>query len=160
MTRRTLLTSLPLLGGVTLRANWPQWRGPERDGISPATGLLREWPAGGPRRAWEASDLGAGYASFSAAQGKLFTQGQKNGKQYLIALDQQTGGAVWETENGPAYNDRRGSGPRGTPTVDGRRIYTSVGRGQSAVRRRGDGGASSGKPTSCGVSADATSTGA
>ncbi len=129
MTRRSLLAALPLLTGPTLRANWPQWRGPDRNGISPATGLLRKWPAGGPRKAWEASGLGEGYASFSASNGNLFTQGQRSGKQYLIALDQQTGAKAWETENGPAYDDSRGSGPRGTPTVDGGRIYTLSGAG-------------------------------
>ncbi len=130
MTRRTLLSTLPLLGGATLSANWPQWRGPGRDGISPATGLLKRWPAGGPPKVWEASGLGEGYASFSEGGRKLFTQGQKNGKQYVIALDQTDGSTVWEAENGPAYNDRRGSGPRGTPTVDGERLYALSGAGR------------------------------
>jgi len=113
-----LLFTLPLLA-----ADWPQWRGPNRDGISPETGLLKAWPSGGPRLVWKATGLGEGYSSFSVAGGRLYTQGQRSGVQYVMAFDVSTGKKLWEVENGRAYEERRGNGPRGTPTIDGDRVY-------------------------------------
>ncbi|MEZ5366688.1 MAG: PQQ-binding-like beta-propeller repeat protein [Bryobacterales bacterium] len=104
-------------------AEWPQWRGPLRDGKSDATGLLPVWPEGGPNLLWQVESLGEGFASYSFADGKLFTQGQKDGRQYLIALDAKTGETAWEVRHGETYGNNRGNGPRGTPTIDGERIY-------------------------------------
>ena len=61
--------------GLASAGDWPQWRGPERDGKSPETGLLAQWPEGGPPLAWEATGLGAGYSSVSIAGGRVFTLG-------------------------------------------------------------------------------------
>lgn len=124
MQRRSFLQSLPALA-----AGWPQWRGLERDGITADEGLLGTWPEGGPKLAWQVEGLGDGYASLSLSQGRIFTQGQRDGKQFVLALDQQSGEHLWETPNGPAYDDRRGSGPRGTPTIDGDRFYAVSGSG-------------------------------
>ena len=129
MTRRTFLP-LPWLACTPLAfAEWNQWRGPERDGKSPATGLLERWPEGGPPLAWEAEGLGEGYASFSFVNGRLYTQGQRGGRQFLIALDAGTGRKLWETPNGDSYDDRRGSGPRGAPTIDGETVYALAANG-------------------------------
>lgn len=106
-----------------LAADWPQWRGVNRDGISSETGLLRVWPAGGPKLVWKATGLGEGYSSFSVAGGRLFTQGQRAGVQYVMAFDVASGKKLWELANGQSYEERRGNGPRGTPTVDGDRVY-------------------------------------
>lgn len=110
-------------------AEWNQWRGPNRDGKSSESRLLREWPDGGPELVWQIDSLGAGYSSLAAADGKLFTQGFKNGKQLLIALDAESGATVWETAHGKRYSNRRGDGPRGTPTIDGNRVYALGGDG-------------------------------
>ncbi len=110
-------------------AEWDQWRGPNRDGKSPESGLLAEWPDAGPERVWIIESLGAGYSSLAVSDGTLFTQGVKRGKQFLIALDAETGEIVWETEHGKPYSNGRGDGPRGTPTVDGDRIYALGGDG-------------------------------
>jgi len=104
-------------------ADWPQWRGVNRDGISPETGLLKQWPAGGPKLVWKASGLGEGYSSFAVSGARLFTQGQRAGVQYVMAFDVASGKKLWEVANGRAYEERRGNGPRGTPTVDGDRVY-------------------------------------
>src|SRR5215470_17994207 len=85
-------------------ADWPQWRGPERNGISRETGLLDIWPAGGPRQIWKTQGLGQGYAAFAIAQGRLFTQGQRGDRQFVLALDAATGKTVWETPTGPAFS--------------------------------------------------------
>ncbi len=85
--------------------------------------MADSWPAGGPKKLWTAEGLGEGFASFAVADGRLFTQGQRAGKQYVIAVDEATGKKLWEVPNGSGYSDRRGGGPRGAPTVDGDRIY-------------------------------------
>lgn len=104
-------------------ADWPQWRGPNRDGISPETGLLEKWPAAGPPLVWKATGLGEGYAAFSIVGDRLFTQGQHGNQQFVYAYDVKTGQQVWKTPSGRAYNESRGNGPRGTPTFDAGRLY-------------------------------------
>lgn len=110
-------------------ADWPQWRGPQRDGISRETGLLDAWPAGGPQRIWNTQGLGQGYAALAIVQGRIFTQGQRGDHQFVLALDAATGKALWETPTGPAFPQDRGGGPRGTPTVDGDRLFAMGGEG-------------------------------
>lgn len=122
-----LLLSIALLPLAS--AEWNQWLGPDRDGKSPESGLLASWPESGPEKVWQVESLGEGYSSLAFANGILFTQGVKDGKQYLIALDAETGKIAWETEHGRPYSNRRGGGPRGTPTVDGDRVYALGGDG-------------------------------
>jgi outer membrane protein assembly factor BamB len=121
MIRAALVTfaAVPLLTA----ADWPQWRGPERDGHSAEKGLLKSWPSGGPRLVWKVQGLGEGYSSFAVVNGRLYTQGQRGGSEYLMAFDVTSGKKLWETPNGGDYQDRRGSGPRGAPTVDGSLVY-------------------------------------
>ena len=122
-----LLLSFALLPPAS--AEWNQWLGPDRDGKSPESGLLATWPESGPEKVWQVESLGEGYSSLSFANGSLFTQGVKAGKQYLIAIDAETGKIEWETQHGRPYSNRRGGGPRGTPTVDGDRVYALGGDG-------------------------------
>jgi outer membrane protein assembly factor BamB len=104
--------------------SWPQFRGPNRDNISTETGLLEEWPADGLKQVWEQKGLGAGYSSVSIAEGKVFTMGNQAGGEMLLAMDAATGKALWATKTGGSnYRDGMGDGPRGTPTVDGDRVY-------------------------------------
>src|ERR1700730_12348372 len=113
-----------LIASVTIRsADWPQWRGPNRDGISAETGLLDSWPASGPRLVWKARGLGEGYSSFAVAGGRLYTQGQQGNQEFVLAFDVSTGKQLWTTPSGRAFREQRGHGPRGTPTVDGPRLY-------------------------------------
>ena len=110
-------------------ADWPQWRGPQRDGISRETGLLDTWPAGGPPQIWKTQGLGEGYSALAIANGRLFTQGQRGDHQFVLALDAATGKKLWETPTAPAFSQDKGGGPRGTPTVDGDRVYALAGEG-------------------------------
>jgi len=110
-------------------ANWPQWRGPNRDGISKETGLLKQWPAQGPALVWKASGAGSGYSSFSIANGRLYTMGVRGDREYVIAFDITNGKEVWSTPHGSAFRNDRGDGPRGTPTIDGDRLYALGGSG-------------------------------
>jgi outer membrane protein assembly factor BamB len=104
------------------RADWPQWRGPNRDAISKDTGLLKEWKAGGPPLAWQASGLGTGFSSLSMANGRLFTMGDVDGAQHVIALDQASGKPLWKARVGGVHQADY-AGPRGTPTTDGELLY-------------------------------------
>ena len=129
---RILLLAIVLLvvGQVSAQtANWPQWRGPNRDGISKETGLLKQWPAEGPPLVWKASGAGRGYSSFSVVNGKLYTMGVRGNREFVIAFDVATGKEAWATAHGGAFHNDRGDGPRGTPTVDGERIYSLGGNG-------------------------------
>jgi outer membrane protein assembly factor BamB len=119
-----LITSLLFPLAVCLpvvATDWPQWRGPNRDDVSTETGLLQQWPAGGPPLAWKATDLGAGHAGVSVAGGRVFTMGDREGGGFAIALDESNGKLLWKEKIGRAGEDP--PGPRGTPTVDGDKVY-------------------------------------
>jgi outer membrane protein assembly factor BamB len=109
--------------------DWPQWRGAHRDGISKETGLLKQWPAEGPALVWKATGAGAGYSSLAIASERIFTMGVRGGREYVIAFDVATGKEVWATANGGVFSNDKGDGPRGTPTVDGDRLYALGGNG-------------------------------
>jgi outer membrane protein assembly factor BamB len=110
-------------------ADWPQWRGPNRDGISKDTGLLKQWPENGPPLIWKITGAGNGYSSLAIAGGRLFTMGVRGGREYVLAFDVATGKEIWATPNGSVFNNDRGDGPRGTPTVDGNRLFALGGNG-------------------------------
>jgi outer membrane protein assembly factor BamB len=122
-----LVSGLALTGSVAAFAaerDWPQWRGPARDGVSAATGLLSEWPEAGPALAWRTAGLGSGHSSLSVADGRLFTLGDRGGSEFVIALDASDGSELWRVRLGAANEDGRGrGGSRSTPTLDGDRVY-------------------------------------
>ncbi len=118
-----------LLTFIANAADWPQWRGPNRDGISNETGLLPSWPQGGPRMAWKTSGLGEGYSSLAIVNGRIYTQGQRGNQEFVFAIDVKTGRKLWETATTRSYSNDRGNGPRGTPTTDGDRLYAMAGDG-------------------------------
>jgi outer membrane protein assembly factor BamB len=109
--------------------DWPQWRGPNRDGISKETGLLKQWPADGPPLVWKAAGAGRGYSTMSIANGRIYTMGLRGDREYVIAFDVSTGKEAWATAHGDVFRNDRGDGPRGTPTVDGDRVYSLGGNG-------------------------------
>jgi outer membrane protein assembly factor BamB len=117
------------LSSVVVAQDWPQWRGPNRDGVSKETGLLKQWPADGPPLAWKAKGAGGGYSSFAIANGRLYTMGLRGSREFILAFDVADGKEVWATAHGGAFQNDRGDGPRGTPTVDGDRIYALGGNG-------------------------------
>src|SRR5687767_6299895 len=143
--KRTWVLLLAILALVCLAqqnlaqtgANWPQWRGPNRDGISKETGLLKQWPEAGPALAWKATGAGRGYSSFSISNGRLYTMGLRGDREFVVAFDVATGKEAWATPHGSAFHNDRGDGPRGTPTVDGDRVYALGGSGDlSALEAR------------------------
>lgn len=110
---------------MAAEGDWPQWRGPNRDGVSAETGLLKEWPAEGPKLAWKITGLGAGYSGVSVLDGKIYTMGEDKESTYVRALDVKDGKLLWSTRIGKAGAPGWGgfSGPRSTPTVDGDLVY-------------------------------------
>ena len=122
---RSALAALALCASVTMQAleDWPQWRGPHRDGLSAEKNLLKSWPQGGPPLAWKAGGAGEGYSSFAVAGGRIFTLGARGDREYVVALDAATGKRLWEVDHGRRFTNDRGDGPRSTPTVDGGRLY-------------------------------------
>jgi len=135
-----LLMSVASVSLAQSNANWPQWRGPNRDGLSKETGLLKQWPTEGPPLVWKAAGAGRGYSSFSLANGKLFTMGLRGDREFVIAFDVATGKEAWATAHpSGAFHNDRGDGPRGTPTVDGDRVYALGGNGDLSVLDAGTG---------------------
>jgi outer membrane protein assembly factor BamB len=123
-----------MLGVAALQAasDWPQWQGPDRTGNSKETGLLKQWPANGPSVVWTASGLGSGYGSLAVAGDRVFVQGTRSGNSIVVAYNRADGKEVWSKALGAQGDDDRGSGPRGTPTVDGDRLYVLTENGELA----------------------------
>jgi outer membrane protein assembly factor BamB len=125
-------------GQAAATADWPQFLGPDRTGISRETGLLDQWPAGGLKALWRAPG-GVGMSGLAIAGGRLFTMWQRDGQQRVVALDAETGKPAWDTPFGPAYRNRMGDGPRATPAVVGDMVYAYSGEGHLLALRCGDG---------------------
>lgn len=119
--------------------DWPQWRGPDRTHLSQETGLLKSWPAAGPKRAWLFENAGQGYSGPAIVGGKLFILGTRDESECLLALNADTGRELWMAKIGSIHPDRRGNGPRGTPSVDGDRVYAMTGQGILACASLADG---------------------
>lgn len=113
--------------------DWPQWRGVNRDGKSTEKGLLKSWPEGGPKLAWQASGAGEGYSSFAVSAGKVYTLGARGGTEHVMAFDEATGKKLWDVAHGARFNNDQGDGPRGTPTVDGAQLYAYGASGDLAA---------------------------
>lgn len=103
--------------------DWPQWRGPNRDGHSPDRGLLDRWPDGGPPLLWTARGLGRGYSSVAVANGTIYTLG---GDTNLVAIDPADGSIRWKTSVGSDDS------PNSTPTVHDGLVYTLTKQGDLA----------------------------
>jgi len=137
MIKRFTLVITTVFAAAVLQAapDWPQWQGPDRTRMSKETGLLKEWPAGGPRVIWTAGNLGTGYGSMSVAGDRVFVQGARGPESFVIAFNRADGKEVWAKPIGPIDTRMRtnmGAGPRGTPTVDGDRLYVLTEAGDLA----------------------------
>ena len=123
----------------TVSVDWPQWRGPQRNGISNETGLMKQWPTSGPPLVWSTANLGSGYGSISVAGDRVFVQGLKGRESSVSSLNRADGKLVWSRALGPTDSEDRGPGPRSTPTVDGDRLYVLTEHGDLACLRVQDG---------------------
>ena len=112
--------------------DWPQWRGPNADGISQETGLLTEWPEGGPKVVWQVDTIGDGYSSLAIADGRVFTLGNVDGEGRILCLKESDGSVIWSVHpphETKLYKHGKGDGARGTPTVDNGLVYVEGGGG-------------------------------
>jgi outer membrane protein assembly factor BamB len=126
--------SLLSIGGPPRTGEWPQWRGPNRDGLSTEVGLLREWPEGGPTKLWEVQ-IGRGFSSVAVSGGRVYTMiqegpawaGGENGPppgiESVVCWDAATGREKWRFSYPNRFDERFGSGPRSTPAVDDGLVY-------------------------------------
>ncbi|HLH56257.1 MAG TPA: PQQ-binding-like beta-propeller repeat protein [Verrucomicrobiae bacterium] len=121
--------------------DWAQWRGPNHDGISTETGLLKDWPQGGPKLAWEAKGLGAGYSSVSIFGDRIFTAGDKGEESFVEALSLADGKPVWSAKLGKSgpVGQPQFEGPRATPSTDGELVFAVSQWGEMVCLQAGTG---------------------
>ena len=126
MTRRIALC-LSLASTLLPAADWPQWRGPHRDGVSAETGLLKEWPPGGPKLRWQIKESGSGYSTPAVVGDRLYVLGNMGlDDEFAQALSVQEGKREWRTRLGKVGNPNQKPkfpAARSTPTVDGELLY-------------------------------------
>ncbi|MCE9561361.1 MAG: PQQ-binding-like beta-propeller repeat protein [Planctomycetes bacterium] len=125
--RYPLLAAGLLFASTAIAEDWPQWRGPDRTGISKETGLLKSWPKDGPTLVWTAKNLGNGWGTPSVADGKIFGIGTREGKDGVWALKETDGSELWFTPfaDPPAAKSVGGqtNGPGSTPTYSKGKVY-------------------------------------
>lgn len=123
--------------------DWPQWRGPKRDGISQENGLLKEWPKQGPKLLWQIDDLGDGYSTPAVAHGRLYVLANRGlDDEFVKALNAKDGKEIWSARLGKVGNpEQKPSYPaaRSTPTVDGELLYALGSDGNLACLQASDG---------------------
>ncbi len=127
---RTLIAVCAIFSTSQLFADdWPQWLGPQRDGLSREEGLLKQWPVGGPKRVWLFKNCGVGYSGPAIVGDRIYIMGSRDGTSQLLCLSAASGEEIWAKPLGPELENGWGNGPRGTPSVDGDRVYALAGRG-------------------------------
>lgn len=136
---RPLLLGLCLITTSLRAGDWPHWRGPDRDDVSKEVGLLKEWPKEGPKRIWLNDDVGIGYSGFAIVNGQLFTMGAREDTEFLICVNAEDGKELWSARIGSLLQNGYGDGPRGTPSVDGDRVYAMGGQGTLVCAQKADG---------------------
>ena len=115
--------------GRLAAADWPQWRGPNQDGVSLETSLLATWPEAGPAVLWR-FPLGLGYSAVSVAGDRAVTMYGTPAGEFVVAIDAASGKPLWKVRSGDLFlNDSYGNGPRATPTINEGHIYALGGRG-------------------------------
>jgi len=129
MVKGSVAMALSAFGLAALAMNSIQFRGPDRNGVYPETGLMKQWPESGPQELWAVEGIGQGYASLAIADGSLYLTGVKDEIEYVYAFDLQ-GEKRWEASLGEAHPGNGFPGARATPTVDGDAMYVMNSMGQ------------------------------
>ncbi len=123
-------------------ADWPQWRGPRRNGVSQETGLLKQWPKEGPKLLWQLKDIGDGYSTPAVAGGRVYVLSNRGmDNEFVQALSVEDGKQLWQTRLGPVGNpDQQPPYPtaRSTATLDGDVLFVlSLGAARTDVNALG-----------------------
>ena len=120
-------------------ADWPNWMGPRRDGVSNETGWSDRWPKDGLDVEWT-REIGIGFSSVSISQGRLYTMGHSSGKETVFCLDIKTGEPIWtHAYAAPLVDNLYEGGPGSTPTVHDDFVYT-LSKGGRLICFQRDGG--------------------
>jgi outer membrane protein assembly factor BamB len=125
----SLIVLLSTMALISNAADWPQWRGPDQNGISKETGWSAKWPAEGPKQLWKAQ-VGVGYSSFSVSNGRVYTTGNNKDTETIFCFDANTGAILWkhsfDSKLDAKYYD---GGTSATPTVDDGKVFAISKRG-------------------------------
>jgi outer membrane protein assembly factor BamB len=135
----TLFACALALPAVAAEPDWPQFRGPKRDGISADKGLLPSWPTDGPPLAWKAEGVGEGFSSVAVAGDMVLTMGDVGNVCYVFAVSRKNGDNVWKAKVGRGGGGGGYPGPRCTPTVDGDRVFALGQHGEFVCLAASDG---------------------
>lgn len=118
--------------------DWPQFLGPQRNGISSEKGLISTFGEKGPEVRWR-TDLGVGMSGIVVAKQIAVTMYQDSQHQYVVAIHVESGNLLWKSPIAPSYTNPMGDGPRSTPAVEGDRVYAFSGEGRLACFALKDG---------------------
>ncbi len=127
LTKRSLSIALLMLVTTgSTAADFAQWRGPQRDGHSPETGLLQEWPKDGPKLLWQVTNVTDGFSTPSVVGDRIYLVGNEGAEESVLAFNAKDGGKVWAAKLGKVgHLEQKPSypGARSTPTVDGKFLF-------------------------------------
>jgi len=124
-----VVSAVLMFSGIAVgaEAEWPCWRGPNRDGQSPDTNLLKRWPEGGPKLLWKVNGLGGGFSTVAITGGTVYITGDVGDDLILFAFD-MNGKSKWKAAVDKSWT-RSHAGSRSTPTIDSGRLYLLSGNG-------------------------------
>jgi outer membrane protein assembly factor BamB len=133
-----------MIAGAAADRDWPQWQGPDRTNLSAETGLLKQWPPAGPAVTWSISNIGTGYGTVAIQGDRIYLQGTlgavgTGGTSAVFCLNRADGKTIWTRSLGRSLEQEKGGGPRGTPTVEGERVYALSEDGDLACLQSKDG---------------------
>src|SRR5688572_10078323 len=123
MIRKFSAALVLLVVSYTLAADWPQYRGPNHDGIAPDTGVNKDWSGDGPKLVWKIP-VGESFGSIAVVGKRAYLMVERNGNEVCICIDADNGREIWQREiDKTIFENQGGNGPRTTPTIVGDRVY-------------------------------------
>ncbi len=131
--------SFVLIGGLAIGSDWPQWRGPDRNGQSDEHLASADWAGNPPKHLWTATGFGEGYASVAVVDGVIYTLGNTGEGQAVIAAKADDGSILWKKVITTADPDHKHEGARCTPSIDGDHLYVVTSNGSIACLKTASG---------------------
>jgi outer membrane protein assembly factor BamB len=117
------IIAMALRPALAADSDWPGYRGANRDGISQETGLIKTFPAEGPKAEWRVN-LGDGYSGIAISDGRIYTMFSQGDDEFVVCLDSAGGKELWRFRSDSNFVNDQGNGPRSTPTIDDGMVYT------------------------------------
>ncbi|MCI0414116.1 PQQ-like beta-propeller repeat protein [bacterium] len=137
--KKYLATALfTLLASFAWNADWPQYRGINRDGISKETAIAKTWPEAGPKVVWKTA-VGDGYSGMAIVGTRIYTMDAKDKDEFVVCIDATSGKEIWRQKQDANFINDQGNGPRGTPTVEGNVVYSFGAQGMLSALNTKDG---------------------